>query len=116
MRREKMRMWQAAEALMAEVDGLIRRVRAEAPNATGHLERSCESALFNTAEGIGAFPPKTKINAYEIAKKEANEARAILRRLVIKQLLTDAEIDRAYRLAGALISMLTSAILTLKNR
>jgi len=116
MRFEKMRMWQAAEQLVGEVDGIVERVRFKAPNAADHLERSAESVLFNTAEGIGAYRPRVKIGCYEIARKEANEARAVLRRMVLKRTLTDAHVERAYELAGILISMLTSAILTLEER
>ena len=116
MHPEKIRMWQAAEALMAEVDRLVPLVRPHAANAADHLERSCESGLFNIGEGVGAYKPKVKISAYEIAKKETNEARAILRRLVIKQVLTHRDIQRAYDLAGVIVVMLTSAIITLDKR
>lgn len=109
-------MWQAAESLVGEIDNLVPRVRHGAPNATEHLERSSESALFNIGEGVGAYRPKVKIACYEIAKKEANEVRAILRRLVIKRLLSRADIDRAYNLAGAIVGMLTAAIISLQAR
>jgi hypothetical protein len=42
--------------------------------------------------------------------------RAILRRLIIKKLLTDREIERAYGLAGAIVGMLTKAIIRLGSR
>src|SRR5687768_3153002 len=106
---ESMRVWQAAEELCREVDAMMPLVRPYAPNAADHLERSAESTLFNIAEGVGAYKPKVKINAYEVAKKEANEVRAILRRLVIKKVLTEQQIRRAYNLAGAIIGMLTNA-------
>jgi four helix bundle protein len=116
MRPERMRMWQAAEQLMAEVDRLVPRVKPHAANAADHLERSAESVLFNIGEGAGAYKPKAKINAYEIAKKEANEVRAILRRLVIKRVLTKRDIRKAYDLAGAIIGMLTGAIVKHEKR
>ena len=116
MRFEKMRKWQAAEQFVAEVDGIVELARFAAPNPSDHLERSAESALFNIAEGAGAYRPRVKIGCYEIAKKEVNEARAVLRRLVLKRTVTDVQIQRAYDLAGVLISMLTSAILTLEKR
>ncbi|MGH7503615.1 MAG: four helix bundle protein [Longimicrobiales bacterium] len=116
MQPERMRVWQAAEELMAEVDRLVPRARGLASNAAEHLERSAESVLFNIGEGVGAYKPNTKIAAYEVAKKEANEVRAILRRLVIKGVLTQDDIQRAYNLAGAIVGMLTSAIMRLANR
>jgi four helix bundle protein len=116
MRPERIRMWQAAELLVAEVDGLVRRAGGRAANAVDHLERSAESLLFNVAEGAGAYRPKVKISAYEVAKKEANEVRAVLRRLVIKKAATHADIHRAYNLAGSLVGMLTAAIIRLEQR
>ena len=109
-------MWQAAEAMMGEIDSLAPRVRHSAPNAADHLVRSAESVLFNMGEGVGAFRPRVKIACYEVSKKEANEVRAILRRLVIGRMLSDADIKRAYGLAGAVIGMLTSAIISIARR
>ncbi len=113
---EKIRMWRAAETLLEEIDRMAEQVTALAPNAADHLERSAESALFNIAEGAGSFRPGTKVSAYEVAKKEANEVRAVLRRLVIKRVLTNADIARAYNLAGALVGMLTRAIISVSRR
>ncbi|HEU5210781.1 MAG TPA: four helix bundle protein [Longimicrobiales bacterium] len=116
MQYEKMRMWQAAEQYVAEVDGIVEQVRFTASNSANHLERSAESVLFNIAEGAGAYRPRVKIGCYEIARKEANEARAVLRRLVLKRVVTDERIRRAWDLGGMLMSMLTKAILTLEER
>jgi four helix bundle protein len=116
MRPERIRMWQAAELLMAEIDVLATRARRQAANSVDHLERSGESLLFNIAEGVGAYRPKVKIAAYEVAKKEANEVRAVLRRLVIKKALTHADIRRPYNLASSLVGMLTAAIITLEQQ
>ncbi len=109
-------MWLAAEELIKEVDRLVVRVRADAANPADHLERSAESALFNIGEAVGAYQPKVKIASYEIAKREANEVRAILRRLVIKNVVTQADTRRAYNLAGAIVGMLTNAIIALERR
>lgn len=109
-------MYQAAEALVIEVDALLPRARKRAPHQADHLERSADSVLFNMAEGIGSFKPKVKISAYDIARKEANEVRAILRRLMIKRVFTYTEIRKALDLAGACVGMLTSAIIGLEKR
>lgn len=116
MRRERIRMWLVAEQLVAEVDRLLPLVRPAAPNAAEHLERSAESVLFNIGEGVGAWSPKTKIAAYEISKREASELRAILRRFVIKRLLTSQDTRRAYDLAGTAVGMLTNAIKSVQKR
>jgi four helix bundle protein len=80
------------------------------------MERSATSVLFNIAEGIGSFRPKVKITAYDIARKEASETRAALRRLVIKKVFTQSEARKADNLAGACIKMLKSAIVTLERQ
>jgi four helix bundle protein len=116
MRPEKMRVWGAAEQLLGELDGVLPLVWRAAPHAADHLERSAESSLFNIAEGVAAFRPKVKIAAYEIAKKEASEVRAILRRLVQKGMLRAEQITRPYNLAGAMVGMLTNAIKSLHPR
>ena len=72
--------------------------------------------MYNTGEGIGSFKPKVKINAYEVARKEANEVRTILRRLVIGRVFTGVEIAKAYNLSGAVIGMLTNAIKAMEAR
>ncbi|HET9985066.1 MAG TPA: four helix bundle protein [Longimicrobiales bacterium] len=116
MRLERMRRVQAAEALVAEVDGLLSRAKARAPKPADHLERSADSVLFNMAEGVGAFKPKVKTGAYEVARKEANEVRAVLRRLVLKRVFTEPQVRKAYNLPGACVGMLTNAIIALENR
>src|SRR5690606_10796720 len=116
MRPEQMRMYQAAERLLIEVDQLLPGARAAASRMADHLERSCDSVMFNMAEGIGSFTPKVKINAYDIARKEANEARAVLRRLMLRGVFTYAEIRTAHDLAGACVGMLTAAIKAIENR
>jgi four helix bundle protein len=116
MRPESMRVWQAAEEMVAEIDGWLKRVQSRSGNAAYHLERAAESVLFNIGEGVGAWQPKVKITAYEIAKKEANEVRAILRRLVLKRVLTSEEIEKPYNLAGAIVGMLTRAIIAVEQR
>ena len=109
-------MYQAAEALNAEIELLLPRAYAQKPKAAAHLENSGNSVQFNTGEGIGTFMPNMKINAYEIARKEANEVRSVLRRLVIGRVFTQHEIQKAYDLAGSIVGMLTAAIKAVENR
>jgi four helix bundle protein len=116
MQLEKMRMYLAAEALVGEAERLIARARTTAPRQVDHLERSADSVLFNLAEGIGSYKPSLKINAYEVARKEANEVRAVLRRLVLKRVFQETEVQKAYNLAGACVGMLTRAILAMEAR
>ncbi|HSJ25155.1 MAG TPA: four helix bundle protein [Longimicrobiales bacterium] len=116
MAAEKMRMVVAAEDFVAEVDVLLPGIRSAMAHAGDNLQRSAESALFNTAEGAGAYRPRVKIAAYEVAKKEAHEARAIIHLAVRRQVIAREQAARAVNLAGALIGMLTSACKTLQSR
>lgn len=70
-------------------------------NRSWHFKRSRRGVFF------GACVP----NGF--SKKESNEVRAVLRRLVIQKAFTQDEIDRAYNLAGAMVGMLTAAMITL---
>jgi four helix bundle protein len=116
MRLEHMRMYRAAEELAAEVDRLLPRARRRAWRQADHLARSTDSVLFNTAEGIGSFKPGVKLSAYDIARKEASEVRAVLRRLVIAGAFTSAETSRAQALANTCIAMLTRAAIAIERR
>ena len=116
MRPEHMRMQLAAEELGDEVAKLLPIIARRNRNAADHLQRSVESVLNNMAEGIAAWRSKVKIDRYEISRREANEARAILRRLVRQGILTEDQARRAYNLAGAVIGMLTNATKAIENR
>ena len=116
MKPENMRMYLAAEALNVEIERLLPRAYVQKPKAAAHLENSGNSVQFNMGEGIGSFMPNVKINAYEIARKEANEVRAVLRRLVIGKVFTEEEIAKAYNIAGSIVGMLTAAIKSVECR
>ena len=116
MRFERLRMYDVAELLVAEVDAVLPHVGRAAPGRAEHLERSADSVVFNMAEGTACYKPKMKVAAYEIARKEANEVRAVLRRFVIKGTLTEQQISKAYDLAGACMGMLTKAIIAIERR
>jgi four helix bundle protein len=109
-------MQDTAELLAAEVDRLLLRAKRSAPKQANHLERSTDSVLFNMAEGVACYLPKMKTSAYGIARKEANEVRAVLRRLVIKGVFAMEEVQRAWDLAGACVAMLTNAIRAVEER
>jgi four helix bundle protein len=109
-------MYQAAEALAREVERLLPHAKSRRPKIADHLDRSTDSVLFNMSEGIGSFRPRAKIAAYEISRKEASEVQSALRRLVIANVFTDREIQKAYGLAGSVVGMLTNAIISVEKR
>ena len=116
MQPERMRVYLAAEELGDEIDRLVPLIAPLNRNAADHLARSAESVLFNLGEGIEAWKPKVKIDRYEIARREANEIRAILRRVLRQGILTREQSARAYALAGVIIGMLTRASITLAKQ
>lgn len=105
-----MRVYHVAAELAAEVDPLLRLLPRRVWVLAGHLERSTESVGLNLMEGLAAFKPKVKASAFDISRKEAAEVRKILKRLVAKKVLTEAQIQRTYELAGSVIAMLTVMI------
>jgi four helix bundle protein len=113
---DRMRMQEAAEELVAEIDRLLLRAESLAPRQADHLDRSADSVLFNMAEGIANYKPRMKTAVYGIARKEANEVRAVLRRLVIKKVFSERDIQKAQDLAGACVGMLTNAIKAIETR
>src|SRR5687768_1787367 len=84
---QDLRVYQAAEALVAEVDMLLRRLPARVHNTADHLDRSTNSVFFNGCEGWGSYRPKMKASALGIARKEAEEVRGALRSLVLRRAL-----------------------------
>ena len=109
-------MLMAGEEFVTAVDALLPRAYAANPGAADHLKRSAESALFNAGEAYGAYQPRVKINGYENGKKEASEARVVMRRLVRQRVFTWEEIRPAYNAAGTFIGMLTAAIISVAKR
>lgn len=101
---------------MGEIDRLVPIIEPLNPNAADHLRRSGESVLYNTAEGVVAWRPKVKLAVYEIARRESNEVRAILRRLVAPGIVTTDQTRRAYNLAGAIVGMLIAAAIKIEKR
>jgi four helix bundle protein len=113
MRLENLRMYRVVELLAAEIDRLLPQIRRCAPHLADHVLRSTEAALFNIAEGAGSFKAGIKTSSYDIARKELNEIRAVLRRILARRCLRAADVTRADEYAGIGIAMLTNAIRSL---
>ena len=111
---EKLRVYQAAQQLDAEVQALIAFVKADHPRGHGkdldHLDRSMGSVRFNIPEAYGSDSPGRKRDHLKIARGEADEVRGVLRRLVAKGVLTEKQIRRACELTSVIAKMLTAWI------
>jgi four helix bundle protein len=110
MRPEDMRVYQVARELAKEVDKIIGKLPPRLKRIADHLERSMESAGLNLAEGLAAYRPGIKANAFEVARKETGEARKAIERAYDKDGITKAEIERAMSLANSYVGMLTVMI------
>jgi four helix bundle protein len=107
---ERLRVYQAVEQLDAETQQLIRNVTRGNADDLNQPGRSCGSILFNIPEAYGAGTPGKKRNHLAIARGEADEVRAVLRRLVKKGCLKESEIRRACELTSVIAKMLTAWI------
>src|SRR5688572_9582873 len=116
MRTEDLMVYQAAEALVAEVDGILQRLPYRLRRTADHLDRSANSVLNNVSEGAAIFSPKGKANAYAVARKEAQEVKAALRATVLRKGIDQQAIAKAYHLADCIIAMLTRMIKNLETR
>ena len=116
MRRDRSPLLRLADELVAEVHALLPDVKPFAPNMAKQLGRSADSVVCNVGEGYAAFQPGQKINAYDVASKEAGETAAGLDSLVSRGILPRARISRAKGVAETLIEKLTKTIITLRGR
>ena len=110
MRPEHMRVYQAVRELGLEVDRIIAVLPPACRKIADHLERSCESVGLNLNEGLTAFKPRVKANAFDIARREAAEVRKALQRAADKQGVHPDAVKRADQLGTAIIGMLTVMI------
>jgi four helix bundle protein len=110
---ERLRVYQAAQQLDEEIRTLLEGVPRGHGRDVRHLKASAGSVLFNIAEAFGSELGK-KRHHLEIARGEADEVRAALRRLVGKAVLTERQIRRACELTSVIAKMLTAWINTLE--
>jgi four helix bundle protein len=69
-----------------------------------------ESAGLNLAEGLTAYRPGIKANAFEISRKETGEARKAIERAFDNKGITKIEMEPALNLSNSFIGMLTVMI------
>ena len=113
---EKLRVYQAAELLDAEVQRLIARMPSGHGSDVDHLRRAVASLLYNIAEAYGCSSPGRKCNHLEVSRGSSDEARAILRRLVARGALPQHVIEKAGNLTRAIAKMLGSWLSSLERR
>ena len=57
---EELRVYQAAEALVVEVDKIAALLPSSVRNTIDHMTRCAEAVLFNTSEGGGSFQTQSE--------------------------------------------------------
>ena len=117
---EKLRVYQAAQQLDAEVQAIIReitesKVKGQAKNLD-HLNRALGSLLFNVPEAYGCGSRGKEIDHLRIARGEVDEVRGVLRRLVSNGVVTERRIRRACELTSVIAKMLTAWINSIEGR
>ncbi len=86
---QRMRAYQLATALYAEVLPAVRRTEWPERALADQLIRAASSIALNIAEGAGEFSPREKVRFYRMARRSAWECVAIL------DLLKDGRANRA---------------------
>jgi four helix bundle protein len=112
---EKLRVYQAAELLDGKIQELIKTLPRGHSKDADQLRRASGSILYNIAEAYGSEYPARKFSFLEISRGSADEARAILRRLVRAHALPLPATYSASHLTFAIAKMLTSWMATLKR-
>ena len=110
MRPENMRVYQVARELGKEIDRIVAKLRPNFRRLADHMERSMESAGLNLAEGLAAFRPGIKANAFEISRKETGEVRKAVERAFDLNAISAREMEKPQQLANTFIAMLTVMI------
>jgi four helix bundle protein len=110
MRPENMRVYQVARELGKLIDELVAKLRPRFKRLADHMERSMESAGLNLAEGLTAFRPGIKANAFEIARKETGEVRKAVQRAFDLKAVSPQEMEKPMQLSDVFIGMLTVMI------
>jgi four helix bundle protein len=96
--------------LMAELmDSPAARTRRIAETCD-HLDRSALSALFNTAEGNGRRPTRTRAKFFDDARGSATECAACLDALVAKRACTERRIEEGKSRLVRIVSMLARLV------
>ena len=107
---EHLRVYQAAELLDQEVRRLVAVLPYPFAKDVDQLMRALGSILYNIAEANGSISAGRRRYHYEVAMGSADEARAILRRMVNRGALEPKSIRRACALTTTITKMLIAII------
>lgn len=75
---ERLHVFQAALDLLEIADELKKLLPRQRGRLGDHLERSSESVVLSTAEGIGRISPRDRAHSFAVARGSACEVSAII--------------------------------------
>jgi four helix bundle protein len=105
---EKMRVYQAAQLLDAEVQHLIGNRTLPRGDDLDQVYRSIGSLLFNIPEAYGSDTVGRKRYHLSVARGSVDETRSVLNRLIANGFILAAAAKRAITLCFSIAKMLTS--------
>lgn len=105
---ERLRVFQAAELLDAEIKRLIPGIPHGFSHDADELRRAVGSILNNVPEAYGSDHVGRKRYHLSVARGSADEARSVLRRLARYGALTEKAIARSCALTSLIAKMLTA--------
>ena len=112
---ENLRVYQASELLDRIVLALIATIGVGHAKDVDQLKRAASAIRANIAEAWGSITPGLKIYHLGIARGSTDEVRAVLRRLVDDDALTEPSIKPASILYRTIAKMLTALIETIEE-
>ncbi len=100
-----MRVYQLARELGKLIDEIVCKISPRLRRIADHMARSMESAGLNLAEGLSAYRPGIKANAFEISRKETGEVRKAVERAFDNDGITKRDLDQGMALSNSFIAI-----------
>ena len=106
---EKLDAYKRALAFAQWSEGILERLPKSAA-VHGQLDRARTSIVLNIPEGNGRFTPADRCRFFDIARGSGLESAGCLDLILIKGLLSDAELDQGKALLKNIVSLLVGLI------
>src|SRR5260221_13770418 len=106
---EKLDAYKRALAFAQWSEGILERLPKSAA-VHGQLDRARTSIVLNIPEGNGRFTPADRCRFFDIARGSGLESAVCLDHILIKGLLSDAELDQGKALLKDIVSLLVGLI------
>ena len=104
----KLRVYQAAKEVVAEVNRLALRIPRDHMDLVWQMRRAARSIALNIAEGAGEFTPMEKARIYRIARRSAWETAAAFDMAVDDGFYSVKELEIVFDRLDTVIGMLVN--------